>query len=85
MEIAERMIHSYMKNHRSVMLTVIPANVDIATQEILEKAEEVDPDRIRNFRSVDKAKLGERHQFIRREKAAAQTRLAYPPPTPVKI
>ena len=31
-----------MQNPRSVILAVIPANVDIATQEILEMAEEVD-------------------------------------------
>lgn len=31
-----------MRNPRSVILAVIPANVDIATQEILEMAEEVD-------------------------------------------
>lgn len=31
-----------MRNHRSVILAVIPANVDIATQEILEMAEELD-------------------------------------------
>jgi hypothetical protein len=32
----------YMQNPRSVVLAVIPANVDIATQEILEMAEDVD-------------------------------------------
>lgn len=31
-----------MRNPRSVVLAVIPANVDIATQEILEMAEEID-------------------------------------------
>lgn len=31
-----------MRNPRSVILAVIPANVDIATQEILEMAEELD-------------------------------------------
>ena len=35
---------SYMKNPRSVMIAVVPANVDIATQEILEMAREVDPE-----------------------------------------
>ncbi|THX71492.1 dynamin GTPase [Aureobasidium pullulans] len=38
------MVHRYMINPRSVMLVVIPANVDIATQEILTLAEEADPD-----------------------------------------
>ena len=49
MDLVERIVHGYMKEPRSVMLTVVSANVDIATQEILEKAEEVDPDDIRTF------------------------------------
>jgi len=36
------MVTSYMKNPRSVILAVIPANVDIATQEILDMAAECD-------------------------------------------
>ena len=36
-------VTGYMDNPRSVMLTVIPANVDVATQEILELAADVDP------------------------------------------
>ena len=43
MHMVRRIVHDYMKNPRSVMLAVIPANVDIATQEILEMASEVDP------------------------------------------
>ena len=57
MEMVERMVHNYMKNPRSVMLTVVPANVDIATQEILEKAEEVDPDGIRTLGVLTKPDL----------------------------
>lgn len=37
------MVQAYMKNSRSIILTVVPANVDIATQEIVEMAHEVDP------------------------------------------
>ncbi|CAI7672544.1 unnamed protein product [Penicillium crustosum] len=37
------MVLSYMRNPRSIMLTVVRANVDIATQEILEMARECDP------------------------------------------
>ena len=37
------MVISYMDNPRAVILAVIPANVDIATQEILELAEDCDP------------------------------------------
>ena len=38
-----KMVQAYMGNPRSVMIAVVPANVDIATQEILEMAREVDP------------------------------------------
>ncbi len=41
-ELVKRMVEGYMSNPRSVMLTVIPSNVDIATQGILENAEVVD-------------------------------------------
>ncbi|KAI9789596.1 MAG: hypothetical protein M1816_005905 [Peltula sp. TS41687] len=41
-EMVRFMVRNYMENLRSVILTVIPANVDIATQEILTMAEEVD-------------------------------------------
>ncbi|KAL2043257.1 hypothetical protein N7G274_004317 [Stereocaulon virgatum] len=57
MEMVERMVYSYMKNPRSVMLTVVPANVDIATQEILEKANEVVPDGIRTLGVLTKPDL----------------------------
>ena len=43
-ELVRRMVEAYMKNPRTVMLAVVPANVDPATQEILEMAKEVDPD-----------------------------------------
>ena len=36
------MVYHYMKNPRSVILAVIPANVDIATQEILKMAKKCD-------------------------------------------
>ncbi|KAK4690543.1 hypothetical protein P7C71_g6269, partial [Lecanoromycetidae sp. Uapishka_2] len=41
-ETVRNMVDGYMKNPRSVILTVIPANVDVATQEILEMAKECD-------------------------------------------
>jgi hypothetical protein len=37
------MVKRYMDNPRSIMLAVVPANVDLATQEILELARESDP------------------------------------------
>jgi len=43
-ELVKSMVRRYMDNPRSAMLVVIPANVDIATQEILTLAEEADPD-----------------------------------------
>ncbi|KGO74725.1 Dynamin [Penicillium italicum] len=42
MKMVKEMVLSYMRNPRSIMLTVVPANVDIATQEILEMARECD-------------------------------------------
>jgi hypothetical protein len=43
MQMVKSMVQRYIDNPRSVILAVIPANVDIATQEILEMVEEVDP------------------------------------------
>jgi hypothetical protein len=43
------LVLGYMENLRSVMLTVIPANVDVATREILQFAADVDPDRKRTL------------------------------------
>lgn len=41
-DLVRKMVLDYMKNPRSVMLAVIPANVDVATQEILQMAADVD-------------------------------------------
>ena len=49
MEMVEGMAHNYMKNARCIMLAMVPANVDIATQEILEKAEYMDPEGTRTW------------------------------------
>ncbi|KAI9843392.1 MAG: hypothetical protein M1837_006418 [Sclerophora amabilis] len=57
MQMVKGMVHTYMKNPRSVMLTVIPANVDIATQEILEMAEELDPEGHRTLGVLTKPDL----------------------------
>jgi Dynamin family/Dynamin central region len=57
MQMVRDMVHGYMKNPRSVMLAVVPANVDIATQEILEMAEEVDPDGHRTLGVLTKPDL----------------------------
>ncbi len=43
MEMVKIMVLSYMKNARSVILAVVPANTDIATQDILQFAQPYDP------------------------------------------
>jgi hypothetical protein len=60
MQMVKAMVHGYMKNSRSVMLAVIPCNVDIATQEILEMAEEVDPNGQRTLGVLTKPDLVDR-------------------------
>ncbi|KAL9129208.1 MAG: hypothetical protein Q9217_002277 [Psora testacea] len=57
MEMVADMVRNYMKNPRCVMLAVVPANVDIATQEILKKAEEVDPEGTRTLGVLTKPDL----------------------------
>ncbi|KAF2195597.1 hypothetical protein K469DRAFT_744134 [Zopfia rhizophila CBS 207.26] len=56
-ELVRHMVETYMRNPRTVMLTVVPANVDPATQEILEMAKEVDPDRHRTIGVLTKPDL----------------------------
>ncbi|KIX04833.1 uncharacterized protein Z518_05704 [Rhinocladiella mackenziei CBS 650.93] len=51
------MVLGYMENPRSVMLAVIPANVDVATQEILQLAADVDPDGKRTLGVLTKPDL----------------------------
>ncbi|RBR12819.1 hypothetical protein FVER53590_13994 [Fusarium verticillioides] len=42
-QLVERMVKNYIRDSRTVILAILPCNVDIATQEILAFAEEVDP------------------------------------------
>lgn len=51
------MVLGYMENPRSVMLAVIPANVDVATQEILQLAHDVDPENDRTLAVLTKVDL----------------------------
>jgi hypothetical protein len=51
------MVLEYMRNPRSIMLTVVPANVDIATQEIIDMAREVDPEGKRTLGVLTKPDL----------------------------
>jgi hypothetical protein len=48
---------NYIRNPRSIMLTVVLANVDIVTQEIIEIARELDPDSMRTLRILIKLDL----------------------------
>lgn len=58
-EMVREMVLGYMKNPRSIMLTVIPANVDVATQEILQMARELDADGVRTIGVLTKVDLVE--------------------------
>ncbi|TQB69135.1 hypothetical protein MPDQ_002318 [Monascus purpureus] len=56
-QMVREMILGYMKNPRSIMLTVVPANVDIATQEIIEMARDLDPEGERTLGVLTKPDL----------------------------
>ena len=56
-DLVRNLVLGYMENPRSVMLTVIPANVDVATQEILQIAADVDPDGKRTLGVLTKPDL----------------------------
>ena len=67
MEVVKNMVNNYMKNPRSVILAVIPANVDIATQGILKMARECDPKGQRTLGVLTKPDLvdkGAEHRVI---------------------
>ncbi|KAJ8119426.1 hypothetical protein ONZ43_g3617 [Nemania bipapillata] len=51
------MVKSYMANQRTIILAVMPCNVDIATQEILKLAEEADPEGVRTMGVLTKPDL----------------------------
>ena len=57
MQMVKTMVRGYMENPQSMMLTVIPSNVDIATQDILTMAEDVDGDRYRTLDVLTKPDL----------------------------
>ena len=59
-QLVESMVHGYMANPRSVMLVVVPCNVDIANQEIIERAEGLDPQGDRTFGILTKPDLVDR-------------------------
>ncbi len=56
-EVVRNMVNHYMKNPRSVILAVVPANVDIATQEILKMAAKFDKEGQRTLSVLTKPDL----------------------------
>lgn len=60
MVMVRNMVSGYMKNPRAAILAVVPANVDIATQEILEMAEEYDAQGQRTLGVLTKPDLVDR-------------------------
>lgn len=56
-DLVRTIVQRYMDNPRSVILTVVPANVDIATQEILTLAKQYDPNGMRTIGILTKPDL----------------------------
>jgi Dynamin central region/Dynamin family len=57
MALVRSIVHKYIESPRTIILAVIPANVDIATQEILTIAEDVDPKGVRTLGVLTKPDL----------------------------
>ncbi|KAF2133256.1 interferon-induced GTP-binding protein Mx2 [Dothidotthia symphoricarpi CBS 119687] len=55
--LVRNMVESYMQNSRTIILAVLPSNVDISTQEILKMAENADPEGIRTMGVLTKPDL----------------------------
>ncbi|RXN12355.1 interferon-induced GTP-binding Mx-like protein [Labeo rohita] len=53
----KRLIKKYIIKHETVNLVVVPCNIDIATTEALQMAQEVDPDGIRTIAILTKPDL----------------------------
>lgn len=53
----QRMVEGYVKNPRSIILVVVPSNVDLATEEILNIAEHFDPGGMRTIGVLTKPDL----------------------------
>ncbi|KIL94336.1 hypothetical protein FAVG1_02899 [Fusarium avenaceum] len=57
MVMVKELVTGYIKNDRAVILAVLPSNVDVATQEILELAKEYDKDGVRTLGVLTKPDL----------------------------
>ena len=55
--LVRNMVESYMRNSRTIILAVLPCNVDISTQEILKMAEVADPEGVRTMGVLTKPDL----------------------------
>ncbi|KAI0014316.1 P-loop containing nucleoside triphosphate hydrolase protein [Xylariaceae sp. FL0662B] len=55
--LVRNMVESYMKDNRTIILAIIPSNVDPATQEILKLAKKVDPSMTRTMAVLTKPDL----------------------------
>jgi hypothetical protein len=56
-ELVRKMVQFYIENSRTIILAVLPANVDITTQEILKMAEKADPAGVRTIGVLTKPDL----------------------------
>lgn len=56
-ELVRNIVKRYMADKRTIILTVLPCNVDVATQEILKLAEEADPEGVRTMGVLTKPDL----------------------------
>ncbi|KAL4963472.1 dynamin family protein [Aspergillus stella-maris] len=66
-DLVRSMVQEYMRNPRSIILAVLPANVDAATQEVIERAREADPEGQRTLGVLTKPDLvdrGAEHQVL---------------------
>ncbi|PVH73317.1 P-loop containing nucleoside triphosphate hydrolase protein, partial [Cadophora sp. DSE1049] len=57
MALVRRIMHRHIQDERTIILAVIPSNTDVATQEILTIAKEVDPKGIRTLGVLTKPDL----------------------------
>lgn len=55
--LVKEVVKSYMRDARTIILAIIPSNVDISTQEVLKMAEEADPDGSRTMGVLTKPDL----------------------------